>query len=271
MEDISLQQFTAMDQATNVASYVHALEAFDGIEQLQELKVIARQRGGIARGCSILDVGCGFGLETLRLASVVAPGGKVAGIDNSVDFIAEAQKRAAAAKLQIDFRVGDAEALPYANASFDCVRAERLLIYLKDPAQAVREMKRVAKPGGRLAIIEPDFSTTTINLPDRSVVRRALAHEADTAVAVSWLPGPLLGILTDLSLADIRIDTRVVIFPQELGATYFSGVGNHAAAAGVLTPDEVAGWLDSIAKLKETGRLFGTVGYFLFTARVERP
>jgi ubiquinone/menaquinone biosynthesis C-methylase UbiE len=147
MDDISLQQFTAMDQATNVASYVHALEAFDGIEQLQELKVIARQRGGIARGCSIFDVGCGFGLETLRLASLVAPGGKVTGIDTSIDFIAAAQKRAAAAKLQIDFRVGDAEALPYANASFDCVRAERLLIYLKDPAQAVREMKRVAKPG----------------------------------------------------------------------------------------------------------------------------
>ena len=54
--------------------------------------MIARQRGGIARGCSILDVGCGFGLETLRLASLVAPGGKVACIDNSVDFIAEAQK-----------------------------------------------------------------------------------------------------------------------------------------------------------------------------------
>lgn len=66
MDDISLQQFTAMDQAGNVASYIHALEAFDGIEQLQELKVIARQCGGIARGCSILDVGCGFGLETLR-------------------------------------------------------------------------------------------------------------------------------------------------------------------------------------------------------------
>jgi hypothetical protein len=99
------------------------------------------------------------------------------------------------------------------------VRAERLLIYLKDPAQAVCEMRRVAKPGGRLAIIEPDFSTTTINLPDRSVVPRALAHEADTAVAVSWLPGPLLGILTDL--ADIRIDTRVVIFPQELGRNAF--------------------------------------------------
>lgn len=49
MDDISLHQFTAMDQAPNVAIYVHALEAFDGIEHLQELKVIARQRSGIAR------------------------------------------------------------------------------------------------------------------------------------------------------------------------------------------------------------------------------
>ena len=73
------------------------------------------------------------------------------------------------------------------------------------------------------------------------MVRRALAHEADTAVVMSWLPGPLLGILGDLSVADIRVDTRVVIFPQELGAAYFSGVGNHAAAAGALTPDELGG------------------------------
>jgi ubiquinone/menaquinone biosynthesis C-methylase UbiE len=113
MDDISLRQFTAMDQTPDVASYVHALEAFDGIEQLQELKVIARQRSGIARGCRVLDVGCGFGLETLRLAGLVAPDGKAAGIDKSHDFIAEAEKRAAAAKLPIDFSLGDAVALPY--------------------------------------------------------------------------------------------------------------------------------------------------------------
>jgi hypothetical protein len=55
---------------------------------------------------------------------------------------------------------------------------------------------------------------------------------------MSWLPGPLLAMLGDLELADIRVDTRVVIFPQ-----------------------------DGIADLKAAGRLFGTVGYFLFTAR----
>jgi ubiquinone/menaquinone biosynthesis C-methylase UbiE len=268
MDDISLRKFTEMNEAADAPAYVHVLEAFDRIEQLQELKTIARHRSGILQGSSILDVGCGFALETLRLASMIGPGGKVAGIDKSADFIAEARKRASSEGLQIDLRVGDAETLPYADSSFDYVRAERLLIYLEDPAQAVREMKRVAKPGGRTAIIEPDFSTTTINLSDRPAVRRALAHEVDTAVVMSWLPGPLRGILDDVGLRDIRTDTRVLIFPQDLAATYFSSIGNHAAAVGVLTPGELDSWLNGITDLKASGRLFGTIGYFLFTARV---
>jgi SAM-dependent methyltransferase len=263
-EDISLSQFKAMDRAANVPAYVAALEAFDAIPELQELKVLGRERGGVASGRSVLDVGCGFGLETLRLAALATPG-KVAGIDKSADFIAEAKARATAADLAIDFKVGDAEALPYADASFDCVRAERLLIYLADPAKAVAEMKRVAKPRGRIALIEPDFGTTTINLPNRPMVRRALAHEADTAVSQSWLPGPLLRMLRGLGLGDIEIATRVVIFPQGLAAEYFADVGRLAAAAGAITAEELTEWLSGIDDLAAHQALFGTVGYFLFT------
>ena len=152
------------------------------------------------------------------------------------------------------------------------MRAERLLIYLADPAKAVAEMKRVAKPGGRIALIEPDFGTTTINLPNRPMVRRALAHEADTAVVQSWLPGPLLGMLRDLGLGDIEVATRVVIFPQGLAAEYFADVGRHAAAAGAITADELTEWLSGIGGLAAHQALFGTVGYFLFTARdLTRP
>jgi hypothetical protein len=68
MDDISLQQFTAMDQATNVASYVHTLEAFDDIEQLQELKVIARQRGHV-RHCRTFAAGMLVGAPASRSAA----------------------------------------------------------------------------------------------------------------------------------------------------------------------------------------------------------
>jgi SAM-dependent methyltransferase len=266
MDDLSLKQFTSMDAAPNVKPYVKALEAFDAIPGLQELKALARDQGGVAPGRRILDVGCGFGLETLRLARLAGPSGRVAGIDKSADFIADASARAKAEGLAIDFRTGDADALPWPDASFDCVRAERLLIYLKDPALAVREMLRVLRPGGGLALIEPDYSTTTVNLPDRPALRRALAHEADTAVLQSWLPGPLAGILADLGLAGIARASRVLVFPQDLGATYFTAVGRHAADAGALDAAELAAWTDDIAALRARGRLFGTVGYFLFTA-----
>lgn len=266
MDDISLRQFTAMDSAGNVPSYVRALEAFDAIPELQELKALARTRGGIAPGRRVLDAGCGFGLETFRTADAVGAEGAVTGIDKSADFIAEAKARAERMKLAIRFDVGDADALPYPDGGFDAARAERLLIYLANPEKAVAEMRRVTRPGGRIALIEPDFSTTTINLPDRPMVRKALAHEADTAVTQSWLPGPLLAMLGTLGFSDIALATRVVVFPQYLAATYFSDVGRHAAAAGAISPPELAEWLSGIASLRQSGGIFGTVGYFLFTA-----
>lgn len=264
-DDISLKSFTALDRVGDVEAYIRALEAFDEIPQLQELKRIARDM--VRPGASVLDVGCGFGLETVRLARIVSQGGRVAGIDKSEDFIAVAKQRAAAVGLAIDYRSGDAQALPYADASFEVVRAERLLIYLKDWEKAVAEMKRVAKSGATLAFIEPEFGTTTINLPDRAVVRRALAHEADTAVVVSWLPGLLFYALNDLGLRDVTVSTRVVVFPQDLAATYFADVGRNAAKDGAISEAELSAWLTAIAGLHKRGRLFASVGYFLFTAR----
>ena len=57
-------------------------------------------------------------------------------------------------------------------------------------------------------------------------------------------------MLRDLALADIEVATRVVIFPQDLAAEYFSDVGRHAASAGAITSDELGEWLDGIAGLK---------------------
>lgn len=268
MDDISLREFRSLDAASDPDRYIRALEAFDGIAQIQELKNIARQRAGLAPGQRVLDAGCGFGLETLRLAGKVAPGGAATGIDKSAAFIAEAERRARQAGQAITFLEGDALDLPFEADSFEHIHSERLLIYLDAPEMALAEMARVAAPGATLAVIEPDFSTTTINLPDRDAVRRAIAHEVATAVVQSWLPGRLPAMLADLGFTNVQLDTRVAIFPQDLGAHYFAAVGAHAAAAGSLTPAELEEWQTGLAALAHAGRLFGTVGYFLFTARL---
>ena len=263
-EDLSLHAFTSIDGVGDLDTFVEALIAFDAIAELQELKEI--ERAMVAPGSHVLDVGCGFGLETVRLSQRVGPSPPVAGIDASAHFIDEARRRAAAARLSIDYRVGKAEALPYPDAAFDHVRAERLLIYLHDVRGAVAEMQRVLSPGGTLALIEPDFGTTTVNLPDRALVRRAVAHEADTAVAQSWLPGTLRSMLGDLGFRSVAMATRVVVFPQALGREYFDSVAMNAQKDGAISAEELAAWQAGIADLAHAGRLFGTIDYFLFTA-----
>lgn len=264
-KDLSLNAFTAIDDTGQTATYIAALEAFDRIGQLQELKHLEREM--VRPGSAILDVGCGFGLETVPLARRAGSGGMVCGIDRSEQFIAEAQRRASKQGLAIDYRVGDAAQLPYADNSFDHVRAERLLIYFDDVETVLAGMRRVLRPNGVIALIEPEFCTTTVNVSDRALVRRIMAHEAETAVAQSWLPGRLATMLADLDFADISIASRVLVFPQQLAADYFLGAAAKAANAGAISDGELTAWTAEIRRLLGAGRLFASEGYFLFTSR----
>jgi SAM-dependent methyltransferase len=265
-DGISLKGFVSASHGTEFSSYISALESFDQLEQLQELKALGLERIGVQAGAHVLEVGCGFGLETLRLARLVAPGGHVAGCDLSSDFLAEARRRASAAMLDITFEQARVEALPYPDQSVDIVWSERLLIYVPDVARAAAEMHRVLQAGGHVACIEPDISTSTVNVADRSLVRRVMGNEADRNVAHGWLPGQLNGILKDVGFHDIRLATRVVVFSPELAAGYFTQCGRSAAANGIISDSELQYWTSEIETLASEDRLFASVGYFLFTA-----
>jgi len=261
---VDLHAFTNLDQEQSVALYSAALEVFDALPQLQELKALARAR--IRRGDSVLDVGCGFGLESLRLAPLVVPGGKVTGIDKSTAFVEEARVRAAQANADIDFQVGDAEALPFKDNTFDVARAERVLVYLPDPQRALREMRRVTRKDGTVTAIEPDLGTEAINFPDRQLARRILDHEYDVNVPQGLLVRDLSGLMQDIGLRNIRIDTRIVIIPPDLGASYFTQSGVTAEKAEVISTAELEAWTNGIENLRHRGRLFCSVGYYLFAA-----
>ena len=72
----------------------------------------------------------------------------------------------------------------------------------------------------------------------------------------------------DLDLHDVQIATRIVIFPPDLGGVYFTGTGQSAQSVGVITAPELESWTATIEDLRQRGRLFCSIGYYLFTARV---
>nr|WP_155855153.1 methyltransferase domain-containing protein [Actinotalea ferrariae] len=112
-------------------------------------------------GQRLLDVGCGPGSITVDLARAVSPGEVVA-----VDAAPAAVELAREAALEADVpnltvQVADVHALPFPAASFDVVHAHQVLQHLTDPVAALREMRRVTRPGGVLALRDADYAATT--------------------------------------------------------------------------------------------------------------
>lgn len=116
------------------------------IENFAE-EFMARQT--LAPGSQVLDVACGTG----NLAVIAARQGcQAQGIDIAANLIEQARVRAAEAGLDIDFREGDAEAMPYADSAFDLTVSMFGIMFAPQPAVTTAELWRVTKPGGQIAL-----------------------------------------------------------------------------------------------------------------------
>ncbi|MFG3496915.1 class I SAM-dependent methyltransferase [Streptomyces sp. NPDC047928] len=109
-------------------------------------------------GLDVLDVGCGPGTITADLAERVAPG-RVTAVDAAGDVLAQARAVAVERHLRnVEFAVADVHALDFPDASFDIVHAHQVLQHVGDPVAALREMRRVCRPGGVVAVRDSDYA-----------------------------------------------------------------------------------------------------------------
>lgn len=108
-------------------------------------------------GAEVLDVGCGPGTITHDFARRVAPG-RVVAVDNAPEIVARAAEGAPG---NAEFRTADTYALPFPDESFDVVHAHQVLQHLTDPVAALREMRRVCRPGGVVAARDADYAAMT--------------------------------------------------------------------------------------------------------------
>ena len=96
----------------------------------------------------VLDVACGTGVLARAAADRVGPGGKVSGLDPNAEMLAEARRK----NRSIEWRDGRAEALPWPGETFDAVVSQFGMMFFDSPSDALREMMRVLRPGGHLAV-----------------------------------------------------------------------------------------------------------------------
>jgi SAM-dependent methyltransferase len=115
----------------------------------------------LAKGASLLDVGCGPGTITADLAALVRPG-RVTAVEISAEALQLARAEATArGQDNIDFAVTDVHALDFAEDTFDVVHAHQVLQHVTDPVRALRELHRVCRPGGLVAARDSDYAAFT--------------------------------------------------------------------------------------------------------------
>lgn len=114
----------------------------------------------ITPGMHLLDVGCGPGSITVGLGEHVGPSGSVIGIDNSPESVALAVG-AAGDVGNVTFETASVYELPFADDTFDAAYGHQVLQHLIDPVAALREVRRVLKPGGVIGVRDADYGTMT--------------------------------------------------------------------------------------------------------------
>lgn len=146
-------------------------------------------------GMDLLDVGCGPGTITVDLGERVAPG-RTIGIDAS-DEVVQLAAAAAPPGAGVSFRVADVDELPFDDDQFDVVHAHQVLQHVADPVAALREMRRVCRPGGIVAVRDADYGAFTWAPPDpqldrwlaqyRSLARRNGGEPDAGRALLGWL------------------------------------------------------------------------------------
>ena len=199
---------------------------------------------------AVLDVGCGPGTITVGLARRA---GRVVGVDMSEDMAQAARDYAATERIaNVTFEVGSAYELPFDDGSFDVVYAHQVLQHLAEPIRALREARRVLRPGGLVAARDSDYATM-IHAPVEPAIERwlDLYHQVHTANGGEADAGRhLLSWALEAGFVEPTVTSSTTTFADAEGRAAWGGMwavrvtdsdfANHAVSGGFATPADLA-------------------------------
>ena len=227
---------------------------------------------GVVPGERVLDVGCGSGVVTRAVDRRIAPNGMAVGLDPSPALLTVARELAEQEGVGelVDLREGDARSLPFGDGEFDVVLAVTSLSHIPAGEQAIPELVRVARFGGRVGVFDRDTDSLIIAHPDRDITRRIVTSFSDQQSMDGWLARRLLGRLTEVGLQDVHVRAFTSI---ERDASSFFALGALRAAetavqAGVITEEEHKRWVDALREEQAAGRfIVGLTHLFVWGTR----
>ncbi|GAA3053919.1 class I SAM-dependent methyltransferase [Pseudonocardia yunnanensis] len=235
---------------------------------VSELRDWAHEALAVGPGQRALEVGSGTGSSVQRLAAAVGPDGEAIGLDVNTGLLAVAEGRARSAGSAARFVHGDVYAAPFADGSVDAVLCERVFQFLDRPERAVAEIARVLRPGGRVVLIDSDWSSATLYPGDLEVLRTVESMLASRLHGREPLAGrKLRSWLSGASLTVTDHEARTLFLPYEM----FLNAGllaliDMAVTRGEITAEQRKQFLAGLADAQSRGEFHASVTMFAAAA-----
>jgi arsenite methyltransferase len=228
-------------------------------------------------GERVLDIGSGPGYLAREMAELIGPGGTVHGVDISENMLAIARTTGPApgsgaplGLAPVEFSAGEANTLPFPDASFDAVTVTQVYEYVAEVAAALTEAHRVLRPGGRLLVLDTDWDSIVWRSGDADRMRRVLTAW-DQHLADPYLPRRLTGLLTDAGFGTTHRAVLPLLNAGYRADTYSAGLIGFIRAfvpgRDGLTAAEVSAWAEDLVTLGED--YFFSLNRYLFVATAQ--
>lgn len=261
--------YRQVDDDPNLAFLVATMDETGRWAATRELRAWERAQIGLRADQRLLDMGCGPGEAGIALAADLGPDGELVGVDVSAAMVAVARERAAVSGVRcpVRFVVGDAASIEAPDGSFDAVRSERALQWVADPEAVVAEVARVLRPGGRLVLIDTDWSSLCLEVGDASIteaVRTAMATERNRPSNVGRRLGELVGaaglvVVAETSATHVSVEWDPDRSAAPAGCFSMSSLADDLVSAGSLRRDGVARFLATVRDAARRGDFTLTV------------
>lgn len=268
MPGTDVSEFSGVDSSRDPAVLIRTMDGFNASPSLRAAKAAFLDDLGVSAGDDLLDAGCGTGDGAVQLARIVGPAGRITAVDASQVMLAEANRRAAGLPLPLTFQPADVQQLPFPDCMFDVARTETVLQHVPDPMRAIGELIRVTRPGGRVGLLEMDFASSFLDLPDHATTRLVLDAMIET-VAQPRLGHQIGRLLHERGLLGVRVRAFVILQQATVAAPLYQPHVQRLRADGRLDEEAAARWHETMA---ERAKLqLPTSGITAFTAVGIKP
>jgi SAM-dependent methyltransferase len=248
--------FAAVD-AGDAGDLVAMMDAASAWPAVRTLRAWERERLALRPGERLIDVGCGPGDAALALGAALGPAGEVVGVDSSEAMVGAARERAAP------------------DGSCDAARAERTLQWVPDPAGVVAELHRVLRPGGRLALIDTDWSTLVVETGDDAVAAAVRAHVGVERRRPSHVGRHLWGLAHAAGFVDVEATAATHVAtgwdpdrtPAPAGFPPMAGLADDMVTSGDLDERGEPGFVAAVEDAARAQRLVVAVTMYSIAGR----